>query len=298
MQGGELRFLLISKNMGTLTGTAPNLTYKPAADYNGNDSFTFTVTDGDLTSAPATITLTVAPINNGPVAIQQSRSVDEDEPVVTTLTGTDIEGTALTFAVSAQPAHGSVTMTGAVATYTPVPDFNGTDSFTFAVSDGAATSTPATVSVVVNPVAEFTQWLKSLSLVAGPHDDSDGDGIRNALEFVLGGNPGRASDGAILPTAALISADTDAIPGEEEYLQFTYRRSDRTTVEVEWATSLTGPWTPANGTHGEKFVTEPGDPIDQVKVYIPQSLEANGRLFSRLRVVLDLPPGSVPPPDE
>lgn len=52
---------------GTLSGTAPNLTYLPAADYNGPDSFTFTVSDGALISAVATVSITVASVDDPPV---------------------------------------------------------------------------------------------------------------------------------------------------------------------------------------------------------------------------------------
>lgn len=301
---------------GTLSGTGANRTYTPNANYHGPDSLT--VSDASLQSVvAATVSITVNPVNDAPsalaenhsvndapIAMPQSRSVDEDQVLATTLAGTDVEGTSLTFAVSAQPAHGSVSMDGAVATYTPLPDFHGTDSFSVTASDGVATSASATVSVVVNPLDEFTQWLDGKSLVGGPTDDCDGDSINNALEFVLGGDPGQASMCDILPSAALTTADLDAIPGEEEYLRFTYRRSGRskidptTSAEVEWATSLTGPWSAADGTHGERTVIEPGEPVDQVKVYIPRSLAPNGLLFTRLKVVINLAATSAPPAGE
>src|SRR5439155_13956957 len=69
---------------GSLTGAAPNVTYVPAANYNGPDSFAFTVTDtGDgpspaLTSAPATVSITVNPVNDPPTANSQSITTDED----------------------------------------------------------------------------------------------------------------------------------------------------------------------------------------------------------------------------
>ena len=107
---------------------------------------------GALSSATTTVGLTVTPVNDAPVAQAQSLSTDEDVAVVVTLSGSDVEGDALTFTVVTPPAHGTLTGSGASLTYTPDPDFNGSDAFTFTVSDGAITSPPATVSVAVAPV--------------------------------------------------------------------------------------------------------------------------------------------------
>jgi hypothetical protein len=95
----------------------------------------------------------------------------------------------------------------------------------------------------------------------------------------------------------------DGNPGDEAYLLYTYRRSHlsqidpSTAVDVEWATSLAGPWFTADGTHGEMVSTEPGDPVDLIKVHIPRPA-GNVSLFTRLKVVINLPPASSPPPDE
>jgi hypothetical protein len=67
--GDSLTYQVISEpGHGTLAGTPPNLTYTPNADYTGTDSFTFTVNDGTVDSAPATVSLTVNPVNDPPVA--------------------------------------------------------------------------------------------------------------------------------------------------------------------------------------------------------------------------------------
>ena len=58
---------------GTLSGTAPNLTYTPAADYHGADSFTFTVNDGSVDLGAGDGVVTVTPVNDAPVATAQSR---------------------------------------------------------------------------------------------------------------------------------------------------------------------------------------------------------------------------------
>ena len=131
---------------GTLTGTAPNLIYTPASTYSGPDSFTFTVNDGIETSAPATVLITVNQV--APVASSQSVTTAFATPVLITLVATG-NGT-LTYAVAAQPLHGSVSLSGAVATYTPTAGYSGVDSFTFTASSGQV-SNAAKVSITVLP---------------------------------------------------------------------------------------------------------------------------------------------------
>ncbi|MGZ4780124.1 MAG: tandem-95 repeat protein, partial [Thermoanaerobaculia bacterium] len=145
---------------GTLTGTPPVVTYTPFQDFNGSDSFTFTATDGVATSAPATVSITINPVNDPPVADPQSLATDEDTPLPITLTATDIDSGSLTFAIAGSPPHGTITGTPPNVIYTPHQDFNGADSFTFTAFDGLATSAPATVSIVVNAVNDPPSFTK------------------------------------------------------------------------------------------------------------------------------------------
>ena len=56
------------------------------------------------------------------------------------LTGTDVEDSPLTFNIVDNPAHGSLSGSGANRTYTPTANYSGTDSFTFKVNDGTVDS--------------------------------------------------------------------------------------------------------------------------------------------------------------
>jgi uncharacterized protein (TIGR03437 family) len=153
VEGSALNWIIVtSPAKGTLSGTAPNLTYTPNANYNGADSFTFKVNDGQADSAVATVSINVTAVNDPPVAIQQTLSVNEDTPINITLTGSDVEGSALTFTVVTGPANGTLSGTAPNLTYTPNPNFNGTDSFTFKVNDGQADSAPATITLNVQAV--------------------------------------------------------------------------------------------------------------------------------------------------
>lgn len=138
---------------GTLSGTAPNLTYTPALNFHGSDSFTFTATDGQLTSAPATVSISVAAVNDPPVANSVNETTREDESWGLAFTATDVDQyTVLTYAVVQGPAHGTLTGTMPVIRYVPAPDFFGTDSVTFTASDGQAVSNVATITITVTPV--------------------------------------------------------------------------------------------------------------------------------------------------
>ncbi|MEI7744429.1 MAG: Ig-like domain-containing protein, partial [Chloroflexota bacterium] len=126
---------------GTLTGTAPSLTYHPDGNYNGPDSFTFKVDDGSLDSlVDGIVTIDVTAVNDAPVANDQSVSTAEDTAKAITLTGSDVEGSGLTYTVTTDPAHGTLTGTAPSLTYHPDGNYNGPDSFTFKVDDGSLDS--------------------------------------------------------------------------------------------------------------------------------------------------------------
>ena len=73
VDGDDLDYILVTgPNHGNLEGNAPTLTYIPEADYYGEDSFTFKVNDGTVDSAVATISITINPVNDAPIADDQS----------------------------------------------------------------------------------------------------------------------------------------------------------------------------------------------------------------------------------
>ena len=143
---------------GTLSGTAPNLTYTPNADFNGADSFTFTANDGAADSNIATASITVNAVNDAPVASDNSATTDQDTAVAITLVATDIDSTIQSYAVVSGPANGTLSGTAPDLTYTPNANFTGADSFTFTANDGAVDSNTATVGITVNAVNEAPFW--------------------------------------------------------------------------------------------------------------------------------------------
>ncbi|CAA6819149.1 MAG: internalin, putative [uncultured Sulfurovum sp.] len=129
------------------------LKYTPDANFNGTDTFEYTVTDGNLTDT-ATVTVTITPVNDAPVAEDDNDTTLEDVAVDinVTLNDTDVDGDALSVDSFVQPSNGTVTENvDGTLKYTPDENFNGTDTFEYTVTDGILTDT-ATVTVTITPV--------------------------------------------------------------------------------------------------------------------------------------------------
>ncbi|MBX3738731.1 MAG: tandem-95 repeat protein, partial [Candidatus Didemnitutus sp.] len=223
---------------GTLGGVAPNLTYTPAPDYAGPDSFAFTVSDGALTSAPATISLTVDPVNDRPVATPRDITLAEDTSAAVVLAGADAEGSPLSFIVQTQPQHGTLTGSAPNLTYTPASNYFGTDAFTYAVSDGSLTSVSATVTLHVDPVNDApVAQSASYTLHAGAPlplvlsgTDVDGDALAFGVTHLPqhGTLSGTAPNLVYTPTAGYAGPDS-----------FGFTVADLGTTSAEATISLT-----------------------------------------------------------
>ncbi|WP_345173276.1 Ig-like domain-containing protein, partial [Nocardioides caricicola] len=129
------------------------LTYTPDANFHGTDSFTYQADDGDLTSGSATVTLTVEPVEDVPVAHDDSYRTPPDTAATGDVLANDVDGDGDgLFAVLVTGAmHGTVALHASGSfTYMPIAGYRGTDSFTYAASDGHASGNTATVTVVVD----------------------------------------------------------------------------------------------------------------------------------------------------
>ncbi len=135
------------------------MVYTPNADFNGTDSFTYTVTSGGATET-ATVSVTVDAVAD---IAGDSATTNEDTAVnVLVLANDTFEGTpAITGTTNGTNGTVAVDDNGTAGNtaddfvvYTPNADFNGTDSFTYTVTSGGVTET-ATVSVTVNAVADI-----------------------------------------------------------------------------------------------------------------------------------------------
>lgn len=161
LDGDSLSYdVLVQPTSGTLTGTAPNLIYTPNANFNGNDSFTFKVNDGLIDSVEATVDIMVKPINDAPVAGDDSATTDEDVAVIIDIAANDsdvdsnLDLTSIT--ITAYPSYGEITNIpgDGTLTYQPDPNFDGTDTFAYQICDSGVPvqCDSADVTVVLNAI--------------------------------------------------------------------------------------------------------------------------------------------------
>jgi len=129
--------------------------YSPAPDFAGTDAFTYSVSDATAKPVEATVTVTVNPVNDAPVA-QDDGAATEGSPVTIDVLANDVDpdGDPLSVLPGSAPQHGEIVVNqDGTVTYTPNPGFLGTDTFTYNAFDGTA-STEATVTVLVRPFGD------------------------------------------------------------------------------------------------------------------------------------------------
>ena len=185
---------------GSVSQSGNSFTYTPNANYNGSDSFTYTIGDGNGGSDSATVNLTITPVNDNPIANDDSASTSEDTAVTVNLINNDddIDGDNLFIQSVTDGANGSVTNNGnGTVTYTPNNGFFGSDTFIYAVSDGTASDT-AQVSVNITEVTRPPVAVDDSSTISEDgqavipvlDNDSDPDGDLLSIQSFTQGTHG------------------------------------------------------------------------------------------------------------
>ncbi|WDG09892.1 Ig-like domain-containing protein [Vibrio campbellii] len=144
---------LVPADQGTVEVVDGKLVFTPAENFNGEATISYTVSDGELEDS-AEVSVTVNPLNDAPVANDDSAATDEDTPVTIDVlpNDTDIDGDTLTIVNASVPAEqGTVEIVDGKLVFTPAENFNGEATISYTVSDGALED-DAQVSVTVNPV--------------------------------------------------------------------------------------------------------------------------------------------------
>ncbi|MFK7876369.1 MAG: Ig-like domain-containing protein, partial [Paracoccaceae bacterium] len=226
---GDLTFSLVTDGTqgSAVIQSDGSYVYTPNANVSGTDSFTYQVSDGNGGTATATVDVTIAAVNDDPVASDDTANTDEDIAVSGTLAASDIENDSLIFSLLTDGTQGSVLIQpDGTYTYTPNPDANGTDSFTYEVTDENGGRDTATVNITIAavndaPEGEDDEFTTDAGIsVLGQLVASDVEG--DALTFSLGTQAGNGSvqvnsDGSFdyTPNAGFSGSDS-----------FTYNVSD------------------------------------------------------------------------
>ncbi|NQZ12334.1 MAG: tandem-95 repeat protein, partial [Algicola sp.] len=136
------------------------LDYTPNTNFNGSDTINYTINDGQGGTAASTILVTVAPVNDLPVAVNDSAQVTEDTTInINVLANdSDLDGDTLTVTGATAIAGTVTTATDNTLNYTPNSNFNGADTISYTISDGQGGTASSTVTLSVtsvndNPVA-------------------------------------------------------------------------------------------------------------------------------------------------
>lgn len=137
------------------------ITYTPNPNFNGTDVFSYTVADidpgGVLRSTPTLVTITVTPVNDPPTAVPDVYSLPEDSvdfsmDVLANDSSAPDTGETLSISGFTQPSHGVISVVGGAILYTPDPNYNGPDAFTYTISDGNGGTATTSVALTVTPM--------------------------------------------------------------------------------------------------------------------------------------------------
>ena len=173
-----------------------SFTYTPFPNISGIDTFSYVANDGLLNSAQATVDITINPVNDIPIARNDSYFVNEDNTLTIAnpgvlLNDTDSDGNALMTSLVTNVIHGTLSLgSNGGFSYTPTVNFNGMDSFSYNASDGSAKSNTATVNIKVNSINDIPVALadsysvnenQTLTIAAPGILSNDTDSDANAL---------------------------------------------------------------------------------------------------------------------
>ena len=205
-----------------------HITYVPAPNYHGADALTYTIGDGNGGQAVATLALTIASVNDAPVAADDTATLDEDTVATIDVLAndTDVDLDALSIVGVTAPAHGTAAASAGRIVYTPAANYHGADGFSYTIDDGHGAQATAAVALTITsvndaPVAADVAASSAdgdpvaIALVASDADD-------DPLSFAIAQPPAHGALSAVVAgtvtyTPAAGFAGTDA---------FTYTASD------------------------------------------------------------------------
>ncbi len=231
-----------------------SLTYEPAADYDGSDSFDYTISDG-TDEDTAKVDVTIDPVDDPPVAVDDAASVTEDvtTPIDVVDNDTDIDGGTKLVQSKTNGTHGDVTITGGGTGVSYDPDLNyaGADSFKYHLNGGSEATVSITIAAVddapvaIDDEANIAEDLATPINVLGNDDDVDG-GLMHVVAksngthgtvTITGGGTGLSYDPAVNYTGS-DSFTYDLNGGSQATVTVTVGAIDDAPVAVDDAASV------------------------------------------------------------
>lgn len=194
-EGSPLTVVGASSPNGTVVVNPDGtLTFTPAADFNGDTTITYTVEDEDGAQSTGTVFVNVEPVNDDPVAVDDSATTDYATAVTIDVLGndSDVDGDTLTVVSATSPNGDVVINADGTLTFTPAANFDGADAtIEYTVSDGQGGQDTATVTVTVGdaPRDGIVQGTAADDVIGDGYIDADGDEI-DANDAILPGETG------------------------------------------------------------------------------------------------------------
>nr|WP_281253135.1 Ig-like domain-containing protein [Rubricoccus marinus] len=273
------------------------VTYTPEANFNGEDTFTYTVDDGDgsvgsLSAAAraedtASVTVAIRSVNDAPLAVDDAVSTGEGAPVTVAVLAndTDIDGDPLEIIAAGGASFGAVAVAsgGSSVTYTPNVGFTGQDSFLYTVSDGNGGSAQARVIIAVSDLSPLARnetvttdedTALTIDVLANDESRIGGGLVVASVSRPQHGSATIGADGAVLYTPAPDYFGADA---------FTYVVADVAGATAQASVALTV--RPINDAPRAVTVTQPapgatlvlvGDQSTPVTIVWPTSTDVDG----------------------
>ncbi len=192
--------------------------YTPEENYTGDDSFTYTISDGNGGEATATVSVTVSNVNDAPVAVDDNEKASEDGDVLIDVLANDTDadlgiapGETLSLASVTNGTHGTAAIEDGKVRYTPSANYNGEDAFTYTIQDAEGSTSTASVYVDISPMPD-DPWFEDVAEEYTIYEDCVEEPITFSIYDVETSADSLMLQAA-LPDETLISANNLVISG-------------------------------------------------------------------------------------
>ena len=170
--GDELTVELGDPSNGSVVFDGEGYIYTPDADFNGNDRFTYAISDGNGGSDTATVTIAITAVDDAPVGRDGSDETSEDTSQVFDVQDliSEVDGDTTVVTASVPAEQGSVTVDGTFISFMPAPNFTGEAVITYTVTDQTDAARSATNTLTINVLAFNDAPVNTIGDLVGTED--------------------------------------------------------------------------------------------------------------------------------